>query len=259
MFSEQSLAHSQLIRYSTRAKHLQRPQCKPTDFWYISQKAWNDLILAAANDDAFNQPMKELRKFDNARQIMETDSGTLAIFACGECKKKKVTCVIWAEGGKKMCAYCTRYSRGGCDASMNAPPATTEDTVEDHEGRLATIENEVESFASAGRVDGVEDRVQGLENRISTVEKAKNLGLASVPVASDGASTQRMAILEKRIRDLEAEVCVMKQYEGALQEEIEDGKDRLRVVKKEGEETLKGLNELKKEMEKITMALKFRS
>ena len=73
--------------------------------------------------------INNLRKYDVAGRIMETDDGMDAPSPCSWCNRKgsEVNCRVWKDKDEKMCAYCRRMGKTGCGAKT--APVEEEQTM----------------------------------------------------------------------------------------------------------------------------------
>ncbi|KAK4551098.1 hypothetical protein LTR86_011311 [Recurvomyces mirabilis] len=115
------------------------------DFWYISLAAWNAHLSAAGGTDvaAKKAALNNLRKYDTAGRIMETDEGVPAPNPCSWCTRGGnlgVECKVFGSRDDIACAYCKRMGKSGCTAKEVVEEGATRATSEQ---RVAALETEL--------------------------------------------------------------------------------------------------------------------
>lgn len=99
-----------------------------------------------------------LRKFDVAGRIAETDEGIVASKGCKQCSQHGVVCMVFSEESKgKSCAFCTRYGRSPCTATAVASAEESEGE-ESMDEKLARME---------ARITALEAKCEALESRVN--------------------------------------------------------------------------------------------
>ena len=137
-----------LIYYSPRTQALRQPTTTDeSSYWYISTERWNGLLADVLGDEKAKSKvaLNNLRKFDAAGRIMETNEGVAAVEACSWCARDSTTvCTIYADSSKgAACAYCRRHAKSGCSAKAIASPPTTEERVAQVESQLAEAQETI--------------------------------------------------------------------------------------------------------------------
>lgn len=85
-----------------------RPETTNTsDYWYVTQEKWNELLREAAMPEKAKVALNNLRKYDTAGRIMETDEGADAEDPCSWCSRGSVThpCRVY-KSKPESCASC---------------------------------------------------------------------------------------------------------------------------------------------------------
>ncbi|KAK3050874.1 hypothetical protein LTR09_007952 [Extremus antarcticus] len=154
-----------------RTRGLRRPRTTDSrDFWYISEDRWQELLSDTGAASKIETAMGTLRRFDQAGRIMETAEGVLA---------------TEEYGNHKVCAYCKRGSRSGCNASLVTRPLTLEQRLE---------KLEVELKITKVNQQGLENELATTKQRLAT-EQAKLVKVGKELVIA----TQRIDSLEQAV------------------------------------------------------------
>ncbi len=169
-----------------RTRGLRRPRTTDSrDFWYISEDRWQELLSDTGAASKIETAMGTLRRFDQAGRIMETAEGVLATEECKSCARHDHACKLFADGNHKVCAYCKRGSRSGCNASLVTRPLTLEQRLE---------KLEVELKITKVNQQGLENELATTKQRLAT-EQAKLVKVGKELVIA----TQRIDSLEQAV------------------------------------------------------------
>lgn len=149
-------------------------------FWYISQDAWDKLVTRSCNASKRKVALNNLRKFNAAGRIMETDEGIIAPTPCRWCTKDDDhECKVWRGRADLACAYCKRHAKKGCKAKL----------VEEEEEEEQELEEAVEENGSlaarfevlAGRLDGLQQENTLLRREVCFLREEVDLVNMTIP------------------------------------------------------------------------------
>lgn len=148
---------------------LRRPTTTTSsDFWFCKQEDWENLIIDTKDPAKRRVAMNNLRKFDAAGRIMETDEGKAALSPCKWCTREgnEVACRVFAaDGDSAACAFCKRMAKPHCLAGV----AVVEDEAAASQRRVLQLENEVAALKD--RVGQLEGSNTMLERRLEHLER----------------------------------------------------------------------------------------
>ncbi|KAK6429959.1 hypothetical protein LTR95_013893 [Oleoguttula sp. CCFEE 5521] len=111
-------------------------------FLYQSVETWETkqqaLLNAEGDADAEKKALANMRNFDAAGLIMETEKGMDAPSPCQECTKKGETCRVWKDKDE-ACAYCKRHRKSNCRAYVKPVVDTVMGGTEEGSGQAVDL------------------------------------------------------------------------------------------------------------------------
>lgn len=182
--------------FSPRLKDMRKPHSKNSrDFWYVGADRWqawcSEVRYSLKGSSNQKNAKNNLRKFDGAGRIMETNEGVPAMVTCDTCARDpELVCRVFADVSKgRICAYCRCRGRTGC-VTIPSPPSDVE-RLEQVERSLAAV---VQTVATTTVPSTLEHRVLLLEIQLQAIQD----GPTPSPLGD------RTAMLERQVQALEA-------------------------------------------------------
>jgi len=111
--------------------------------------------------------LNNLRKFEQAGQIMETENGKAAVSPCTWCTRKglEVPCRVFKDRDDKTCAYCKRMGKSGCQAALPKEKSRGDEL----QLQVDKLEEEIKS--SQNLIEILEEEVAELKMRVDEIAR----------------------------------------------------------------------------------------
>lgn len=170
------------MQHSNRMSDLRRPKTSdPGDFWFISQAQWDSYMRDLEDGGAKKvNALNQLRKFDNAGRIMETDEGMIKFkpklmgvavplhaktpprYAPGVVDQANELRAVYRARNDAACAYCKRMSRPGCTSATGGDDGRNTETVDDLRNQLEELREQFLAVRSENEGMRIRRRMLGI-------------------------------------------------------------------------------------------------
>lgn len=147
-------------------KALRRPHASDK-YYSCNEDKWLTLVTEAQDADKKKAKvaMNNLRKFDAAGRIEETDEGKDADVACSWCAREgnRIVCRVWKDKEDKACAFCKRNGKAGCAAGGAAAEAAAEEKTE-----IEALKDKITSLEESASLH--KKHIKKLKSQVETLE-----------------------------------------------------------------------------------------